>query len=591
MPRPLTLALCLLGLVAAAPAAKAGTYTVYGCRTPDGKRAPTDGWSADRTINAATGQVVNSCSTGGDLRLFLSGDVPAGTETGIKLVPVAPGIELRSGTVWISTAFAPTTTGVFETIQMSAPSAAFSADSFVFTQSATGFGDPNQPLSSANQIPVTAKHFSGPNDGLFGTVRCSGPGNCTSTDGSLTLLLRIHGSAMVVADTAPPTVSRAAGGITTDGATVAPTLSGSVTALVQAADVGSGLRRAVLTVDGTDVTEGAFPDPNGRCSPVAGVDKLAYLYQQPCPPSGTASLSWDTRSVPDGSHLVQLVVEDASGTRTVAVAGQTTLGNGGQIGPGAPDSIRGGPNGNLAVDQAALSVAWPDTARKPSTRPSTVKRCAKDAKYRARHSDACSGKPAATIVKRGWSTQRSVPFAGRLTTTTGAPIAGAVVDVVAVSTDQSATRSALPALTTDADGQFSGTVPRSLGSLRLEVSWRARVHDTIPATGATATLGMAGATTIGAPKRVGRGQRVTFSGKLITRAGTLSQVPVALQVYASRRWRTFSTATTGPDGVWSRRFRFASTPGRYRVRAKVGTSPLYPFEAARSGSEITIRVR
>ena len=38
-------ALAILALMAGAPAAQAGRYHVYSCRTPSGAAAPVDGWA------------------------------------------------------------------------------------------------------------------------------------------------------------------------------------------------------------------------------------------------------------------------------------------------------------------------------------------------------------------------------------------------------------------------------------------------------------------------------------------------------------------------------------------------------------------
>src|SRR5438128_1476242 len=70
LPAALTAALALaIATLAAGPAdAQAGSYHVYGCRTPSGQPAPTDGWSGSVAHGGAWDQYAkNTCAEGGAL--------------------------------------------------------------------------------------------------------------------------------------------------------------------------------------------------------------------------------------------------------------------------------------------------------------------------------------------------------------------------------------------------------------------------------------------------------------------------------------------------------------------------------------------
>jgi hypothetical protein len=62
------------GGVAVAPAATAGEYHVYACRTPSGEAAPADGWSG-MAGPAFDDFAVNTCAAGGALIASLVGEV------------------------------------------------------------------------------------------------------------------------------------------------------------------------------------------------------------------------------------------------------------------------------------------------------------------------------------------------------------------------------------------------------------------------------------------------------------------------------------------------------------------------------------
>jgi hypothetical protein len=93
--------------------------------------------------------------------------------------------------------------------------------------------------------------------------------------------------------------------------------SGKLTVSYDAADIGGGLYRAVIQVDGTTTqTVALAPAP---CSDVNPSDSDPYQFNVPVPCPATiagAQASVDVRSLPAGPHGIQIAVEDAAGNAT-----------------------------------------------------------------------------------------------------------------------------------------------------------------------------------------------------------------------------------------------------------------------------------
>jgi hypothetical protein len=148
-----------------------------------------------------------------------------------------------------------------------------------------------------------------------------------------------------VDDSSPPV-----GGLT-GSATDAQTWSGVVRFGLNAADVGAGLYRAVVEVDGSDALAMAVGDASPYCrdiGPSASVNEFAAA--QPCPlriDDGT--LDVDTAKLPQGRHSVRVLLEDGAGNRT-AIFGPVvrSIAATGAIGPGSDPALRGAANGDGA---------------------------------------------------------------------------------------------------------------------------------------------------------------------------------------------------------------------------------------------------
>ncbi len=464
---------------------------------------------------------------------------------------------------------------------------------------ATTLGNSSDPLGATNRrwlgrFPADSKTAD------LAPIVINGSCWMWTQDWDCTLRYHLWASDIRVWDAQPPAVTAVSGALIDAGGGVSGTASGLTTTTVAGSEisdpqtVGSGIRQAIFEVDGQPaltVQPAMSAADRARCTPTTSPDGLrAYAALRPCPQAAAIPLVWDSRSVADGRRAVRLFLEDAAGHRSVAASGSVLVANGESVGPGSPLELRGDANGTPATDAGVLRVFWPETARKASTRAPVVKRC-RGASYAEKHPSLCKGRPADTSLTRAWSPSRQLTGTVQLQTDAGQPIAGARVELRAISMATGAPAADLPPITTGTDGTATFSVPVASGSRTIEARWSARSRDSRPAATGTATIVVAASTSLSAPKRVAPGAKVTFRGRLDGRAGTLGQVPVQLEVKAGGAWKTFATASTDNDGSWSTTLPFAKTPGRYPVRAKVGTSTTYPYAAGESARVTTVRVR
>ncbi len=380
-------------------------------------------------------------------------------------------------------------------------------------------------------------------------------------------------------DAAAPTFSNASGSLLTYMAPYGGVTTNQLTYSLNAADVGSGVLRSVVEVDGKIAT--AERSLSGsECAPALGADGLRYyLRQVPCSLTSQLTGRWDSRSVVDGVHTIRLLVEDAAGNSTVVATGDVLVRNTTPIefGEGKP----GTPNGwldrttRVSGDAAQLTAWWPGTAVQPSTKPSVVKRC-KSASYARKHRLLCLGRPAQSALHHDFDAKSEDTIYGELKTPDGRPVESAKLDVT-WQPDALVAPTALRPTGTGPGGTFRIVVPSGASSGRVTLSWLARIGDAAPAARASVTVAVPAATSFKAPRRVRPSANVTFSGALRGPAGTLGDVPLTLQVRNQGQWKTFETATSDDSGRWRTRLKFAARRGTYPVRVKVGKSRSFPF--------------
>jgi hypothetical protein len=353
-----------------------------------------------------------------------------------------------------------------------------------------------------------------------------------------------------VDDSSPPV------GGTTGTATDAQTWSGHMRFGLNAADVGGGLFRAVVEVDGADVLPVALREVAGNCRDVGPDPALnEFAAAQPCPLRiDDGSLDIDTAGLPQGRHVVRILLEDAAGNRTTIFGPLTrNITTSGAIGPGSDPTLRGAANGDGASDVARLTAHW---------------------------------------GRRGSRTLLVSPFGrthvvrGRLRTADGAPIANAAIDVVSKTTAVNARELGKRiGPRTGSDGSWYLVLPRRVSSRDVTFRYRSHVSDTIASATASVRLRVrAGLRLTIHPRRASQGQAIRFSGRLLGGPLPRGGKQVVLMARARRGpWVRFNVVRTDRRGRFRTTYRFQQ-PGTalYRFRALSLSEAAYPYLAGGS---------
>jgi len=163
---------------------------------------------------------------------------------------------------------------------------------------------------AANEVTLTLS--------CIGRAGASCPG--TGTAGSELHLLAAR---FTMLDALSPSITAVSGSLTTGG-----DKAGTQTLRFSATDAGAGIYRTFLDVDGTTVATSTPNTNTGHCADAvpANSDPCEFQHAQPCPLAVTdVDVPFDTRTVADGTHTVQLRVEDAAGNETSAYGPATMV--------------------------------------------------------------------------------------------------------------------------------------------------------------------------------------------------------------------------------------------------------------------------
>jgi hypothetical protein len=287
----LALAVSAAALLAPAAPAAAGTYTVHGCHTPDGKAAPIEGWAAGYNPGAS-GYIGNNdyCAAGGGLTM--SHFIPAGYGS----------FSWSNGTLSRWTFTAPKDTEIA---------------SVALRRSFTGSNDPALGFQISDRTGYRDYCFGGctrAGDVTYGDVggttlqvqQVCGSGGRDCSD-SHSVVSAVQRSAIALRDDAAPTLAAAAGSLVAPGRV----LAGVADASVAAQDTGGGLATIAVEVDGAVVDTRIVDGNGGRCA-------TPYTALVPCKLSATAGIAFDTNRVADGRHTLRLLVTDAAGNAAAA---------------------------------------------------------------------------------------------------------------------------------------------------------------------------------------------------------------------------------------------------------------------------------
>jgi hypothetical protein len=525
-----------------APAARAGEWTQVTCTQPDGQPAPVEGWESVNGGGPGSGPI-DTCEPGGALTAF---DGSNGEETpysGPMWTYTAPaGSTIAGGALTVSL-LTPQGQAYVATPQNSYTSA---ADVLVNCQ----YNTPPCGSSGTGVTTVPIKHAGGTQ--LFMAAFCVAPteGGLTCPAGSgggVNAEISLYAADVELANSSTPAGTGFAGSL------LEPNASGIADLTFNAKDPeGPGVYRVIVDVDGSAVYQGTPESNGGRCASIGvdpgGVDE--FLYPQPCKHEVAVDVPLNTTKLSNGSHQLKVTVQDAAGNSSTVYAGTIAVANAGSptgtpIGPGSPAAERGPVNGTNASDHAKLTARWTSTSK-------------------------------ATRTSRYGQADR---VSGRLTTSTGQPISGALLDLSATASDQGAKAASLAGVRTGPTGAWTLTLPKGISSSALRFEYRSHVDDTIPVATAALTLRVhAGVGLRIAPRTTSVGHTIRFTGTLRGAPIPPGGKQLVLEASSGGEWIEFRTITTDAKGRYhaSYRFKFPG-PASYRFRVYAPHEADFPF--------------
>jgi hypothetical protein len=410
-------------------------------------------------------------------------------------------------------------------------------------QCPNGEGDLAHPLADGNRLNVPTANLG---SHLFLNASCLGESGfkCPAGKGdanTYAAAIYLFAADLTLEENEAPHATNASGELVNT-----PVLQGQSDLSFEATDSGSGVYEALFSVDGQVVQRTVLNSNGGRCKDVGQTtDGLpAFLYTQPCAPSVSVDIPFDTTKVANGAHRLVVSVIDAAGNSAPVLDRQVTIAN-----PPAP----GTPNGANASSQATMWLHWLNAGKR-------------------------------TTVTSRLGGKRTVT--GRLMGPGGAPIGGALIDLSKTPSYAGAPTVRISRIKTGLNGTFRMVV-RGVSSQSLSFAYRARAGDTQPAVAHTLMLKVsAGLRLRVSPHTTSVGHHIRFDGQLsgapIPRGG--KQLVLEARSPGSR-WIEFKVVRTDARGRFhaSYRFKFAG-PADYRFRARSETESDFPFAGGSSNS-------
>jgi hypothetical protein len=509
-----------------ASVALAGQYTVYGCHTPNGAVAPWGGWSYSLQVYPA--YYSDSCPN--VTFMWMAASTPHGyNKYAEETFNAPPNTTIARYTLVRAVRLVPTGGFYYEALQETSGYWTL-VDGCNTYGGCHNFGDYQDPGSSANifthsgQSNTTAVQLK---------IICGKSPQCPIESGGVSASIWLFQSAITLEAssapqfTAPPTGPLVSGG----------TLSGLAPVTIAATDQGGGVYGAEIEVDGKIVQSQVLDNSTGTC-------QQPFTAVVPCPLSANGTVDFDTGRVADGSHSLRVIVTDAAGNR--AVWGPVTIHTSNN--PCSPVPAASG---------MSLHAAFATHGRRRT-------------RFVAHLTTSYSRRP---LIE------------GRLTTASGAPVAGAAICITTQADYLGAPASAAGATLTNRSGAFRYSLPRG-------PSRTVYVVHRVPGGAIAAAV----AISVRAPvkvhvnaHRLANGQVMTWKGKL---AGPVpGGLQAFMQVWRGTYWQTFQQTPVARDGRWIGRYRFRRTSAtqRYVFRLLVPHQAGYPY-APGSSRRINILV-
>jgi hypothetical protein len=576
--------------------AVAAGYHVYGCHTPNGTVAPTDGWSGSSSGPFA--DAINDCSGTSTYALTaaLDGQIPHAADVDYALwtFAAAPGLTLEAASLYrreLTYGGVGTNSGYVTAFY--APNLVYDAgDVFDDCQALLGCtvlgNDPAGAFGPSDHVKVPAGNIDGASH-LYMTAACGGAeGAVCPTYAGYAAEADLYAADVTLDDETSPTVSNVGGPLVGGG-----TLSGNEDIVFDAGDTGSGVYSASVFVDGAEVSNEVLDANGGHCQTVGqSSDGLRdFLYEMPCKAALTGDVNLDTTKLADGSHALRVVVDDAAGNTTTAYSGTITTHN-----AVAPVSAQGGGlTGASSGTTGSTGTTGPAGSAGAGGTPGAGGAAETATTGTGTGTGSANGVGAcerATITGEfGSSTAihvglgKGATLTGRLTCG-GQGVGDGLIDL-SIAPAGGGFRSTSAGVRTAADGTFSyvfGGGPSRV----IKLSYRAFSTDAGPSASATADLLVKPAISLTVlPKDTRNGHTITYRGRVYGGYIPADGLTLNVEYRDGSRWRAFDqTRARGKEGTFVYRYTFKRTtvPIIYTFRVAIPGAGVtgYPYEATAS---------
>jgi hypothetical protein len=593
-----------------APAARAGEYHVYSCRTPSGGVAPTDGWSAP--THSINDSAIDSCEGGGGLIAGLDDghthSADSETDKATWNFQAPRGELISAATLWRAGNTAAGSNAKATYLFWLSGDASTGAEAQIFDECAasngcTSEGSSTDPLAPANRLLVPASAldsaFLSLNTycGAKLVVEAMCPEGKDDPNG-YAATIELFAADLVLSQAESPVVSGVAGSLAE-----ASTVSGTSDLAFEASDGGAGVYEVVFKVDGAVVSTVVPEEDGGHCRDVGGTtDGLpAFLYTQPCPAAVSVDLPFDTTALADGPHDLLVSVLDAAGNATTVLDRKITVANsatpaggaGGSGGAGSGPSGGGSDGGGSNGAGAAGSGGAGGSGGSAGSGAGAVSGAGAAALGPANGTNA-SDRATLTAIWRGHAGERlggaygaARTVEGQLTAPGGTPIAGAQIEVGELPAYAGARARSLPTPRTGAAGRWRLELPRGSSSGELRFAYRSHLDAPAPVATRTLTLSVrAGVALSIVPRIASADGEIRFGGRLLGGPVPAGGKQLVLEARsAGGHWVEFHVirGRSGDGG----RFRFAYRfhlpgPVHYEFRVLCEAEADYPFAAGSS---------
>ena len=355
---------CVAVALAVPAAAHAGTYEVAICHDPGtALGAPTDGMSFPIAGAYADAGIYQGCAGGGYVYAALDGLVAHGPSDAAAWRFTAPPGTLIDGAAFWRSFYAGTSVpfaSPIDTVNTIAP------DGAIATLAACAQTYDCTQIGGANLASASFLGFGGLGGAaaIQGDAACGGGQSCPAggipvcpelgTDPCMAAN-ELYAMVVTLDDASAPLTSGVTGSLTGAGV-----LSGPAQLTFDATDTGSGLYTVSALIDGHLAEQVPFDSDGGRCASLGDGDgpALRFDWAVPCVLSGADSLTLETSSLADGSHDVQVSVQDAAGNSSPVWSGTILTRNAPQ---GGTPQISGTPQVGRTL--TAATGAWAPAPR------------------------------------------------------------------------------------------------------------------------------------------------------------------------------------------------------------------------------------